>query len=89
MVGYIYLNLLRNSIVRLPDFWNGDSQDQETSLAFSADKQARSCDTESSSIYIYIYIYIDIDIYIKTMWSPNPYHINKIQPFFPTVSLDF
>ena len=36
---YIYANLPVNAIVRLPRPWSGDSQDQETFLAPSADKK--------------------------------------------------
>ena len=46
---YIYANLPVNAIVRLPHPRRGDSQDQETFLAPSADKQTRNYDTEGSN----------------------------------------
>ena len=42
-------NLPVNAIVRLPHPRNGDSQDKETLLAPSADKQTRKYDTECSN----------------------------------------
>ena len=42
---YIYTNLPVNAIVRLLYPQSGDSQDQETFLAPSADKQTRNYDT--------------------------------------------
>ena len=41
----IYTNLPVNAIVRLPYPWSRDSQDQETFLAPSADKQTHNYDT--------------------------------------------
>ena len=46
---YIYTNLPVNAIVRLPHPRRGDSQDQETFLAPSADKQTRNYDTQCSN----------------------------------------
>ena len=40
----IYTTLPVNNIVRLPHPRNGDSQDQETFLAPSADKETGNCD---------------------------------------------
>ena len=45
----IYTNLPVNTIVRLSHPQSGDSQDQETFLAASADKQTRNYDTECSN----------------------------------------
>ena len=45
----IYTNLPVNNTVRLPHPRSGDSQDQETFLAPSADKQTRNYDTECSN----------------------------------------
>ena len=46
---YIYINLPVSDIVGLPHPQSGDSQDQETFLAPSADKQTSNYDTESSN----------------------------------------
>ena len=46
---YIHTNLPVNAIDRLPHPRSGDSQDQETFLAPSADKQTRNYDTECSN----------------------------------------
>ena len=45
----MYTNLAVNAIVRLPHPWSGDSQDQETFLVPSSDKQTRKYDTECSN----------------------------------------
>ena len=45
----IYTNLPVNAIVRLPHPCSRDRQDQETFLAFSADKQTSNYDTECSN----------------------------------------
>ena len=55
---YIYINLPVNAIGRLPHRWSGDSQEQETFLAPSTDKETGNYDIY---IYIYIYIYINVD----------------------------
>ena len=55
MYVYIYINLPRNFIVRLPHPRSGDSQGYETFLASSPNKHTQ--------IYIYIYIYIYIHCY--------------------------
>ena len=49
MYIYIYTNLAVNAIVTLPHPRSGDSQDQETFLAISADKQARNYGIECSN----------------------------------------
>ena len=46
---YIHTNLPVNAIVRLPHPWSEDSQDQETFLAPTADKQTCNHDTECSN----------------------------------------
>ena len=49
---YLYANLSRNAIVRLPNPWSGDSQGQEeTFFAPSAGKQTCTYDTECSNHY--------------------------------------
>ena len=49
---YLYANLSRNAIVRLPNPWSGDSQGQEeTFFAPSAGKQTCNYDTECSNHY--------------------------------------
>ena len=45
----MYTNVLANVIVRIPHPWSRDSQDQESFLAFSAEKQNRKYDTECSN----------------------------------------
>ena len=39
---FIYANLPRNAIVRLPDTWSGDCQGKEIFLTPFADKQTRN-----------------------------------------------
>ena len=69
MYVYIYTNLPVNAIVRLPHPRSRDSEDHETFLAPSADKQTRNynrrvlkppslCINPIYLIYIYIYIYL-------------------------------
>ena len=48
----IYTNLPRNVIVKLLHPSGGDSQDQETFLAPSADKQTHNYETEMYIIYL-------------------------------------
>ena len=49
---YIYIYIYINTIVRLLQSRYRDTQDQETLLAFSLDKQTRNYGTECSSHYL-------------------------------------
>ena len=54
MYLHIYAHVPVNVIVKLPHPRSGDTQDQETFLAASANKQTRNFDTECSNHYLHL-----------------------------------